>query len=184
MKKVLLLLLICVFLITGCSVKKTNQMTDSEIFAAEYAIGKDNMFKYATIEEVFTLLEKDTGIIFFGNSDQECCLEAVELFSKLAATHQINEVYYYNPTVIKDNLTDEYYTLVDLLGYNLLPETTEDNYLNMPAIYFVKDGEIIGYNDDALQLMETFDDDLEKFKENLEVEYLKLIEEYKTKTTQ
>lgn len=178
MKKVVFLLLVCVFLITGCSVKKTEEVSDAEIFAAEYAISKDNVFKYATIDEVVSLLESGTGIVFFGNSDQEDSLNIVKLFSGLVENKGIEEVFYYNPIVIRDNETDDYGKLIGLLGDNLTITEEGDSYLEVPSVYFVKDGKIVGYNDEASKIYEVDETTLVEFEENLREEYLKLIDQY------
>lgn len=178
MKKVIFLLLISVCLFTGCSIKKTNELTDAEIFAAEYSIGKDNVFAYATIDDVFSIFDGGTGIVFFGNSDQENCTSIVKLFSDLVEETDISRVYYYNPTVIRDDKTLEYDNLLSLMGDNLSLTEEGDSYLSIPSVYFVKDGVIIGYNDDASKIMEIDDEEIDDFKEALKLSYLELIEEY------
>lgn len=178
MKKLVFLLLISMFLITGCSVKKADEVTDAEIFASEYAISKDNVFKYATIDDVVELLEEGTGIIFFGNSDQDYSLRIVKMFSNLVEENGIDEVYYYNPTVIRDDVTDEYNLLVSLLGNNLNFTEEGDSYLEIPSVYFVRDGEVIGYSDDAAKVVSIEDENLEEFEEDLKDGYLKLIQDF------
>lgn len=177
MKKVVLLLIISIFLITGCSVKKTEEVTDAEIFAAEYAISTKNVFKYATIDEVFDILNGGTGIIFFGNPDQEGCLEAVKIFSKLVDKHKISEVYYYDPSLIISDNSSEYHKLLDLLKGNLDIAEDEEMILNVPAVYFIRNGELIGYNDNVSEI-ESTEELGENFQDELERRYLNLIEEY------
>ena len=66
MKKVVFLLLVGLVLITsGCSVKKTADISNAERFAAEYSVSKDNPFVYASVDEVLEVLKSGTGIIFF-----------------------------------------------------------------------------------------------------------------------
>lgn len=178
MKKVVLLLLILLFLITGCSVKKADEVTDAEIFASEYAISKDHVFRYASVDEVIELLDNGTGIVFFGNSDQEDSLNVVKLFSSLIEEESIDEVLYFNPIVIRDDNTTDYDKITELLGDNLTITKDGDSYLEVPSVYFVKDGSIIGYNDDASKIVEIEEEKLNEFYENLEDEYLNLIKEY------
>ena len=179
MKKVVFLLLISVFLITGCSIKRTEEVTDAEIFASEYAISKDNVFKYATIDEVIELLSNGTGIVFFGNSDQDSSLNIVKLFSYLVKEKGIKEIYYYNPTVIRDDETEEYDTLINLLEDNLTITEDGNTYLAIPSVYFVKDGKIVGYNDEAIGITQVSEEELDDFKKHLKKKYLELFNEYK-----
>lgn len=177
MKKVVLLLIVSIFLITGCSVKKEEEVTDADIFASEYAVSKENVFKYATIDEIFAILNDGTGIIFFGNSDQDSCEEAIKIFSKLVDKYKISKVYYYDPTVIMSDNNSEYYQLLELLKIDLVVGKSEETALNIPSVYFVRNGEIIGYHNDVFKIEsdEEFDED---FHDELEKIYLNLIEEY------
>lgn len=181
MRKVVILVLILIFFMSGCSIKKAEEVTDAEIFASEYAISKNNVFKYANVDEVISLLEEGTGIIFFGNSDQECCSSFVKLFSDLVDKEGIEEVYYYNPTVIQDDYTDEYVELINLLGDNLTITDEGDSYLTIPSVYFIRDGNIIGYNDNASLIMNVEDEKLDEFMQDLENDYLELITKYLNK---
>lgn len=178
MKKVVILFII-MFFISGCSVKKTDNVTDAEIFASEYAISKDNVFTYASIDEVLELFESGTGIVFFGNSDQDYLSDLVKIFSDLVEKKNISKVYYYNPVSIKNNEEDSYNQLINLLGDNLTIDDNGDGYLAVPSIYFVKNGKIVGYNDDALKMYDIDDeDDLEKFKNDYSENCLLLIEKF------
>lgn len=178
MKRVVILLFIIVFLLTGCSVKKANEVTDAEIFASEYAISKDHAFKYASLEEIFSLLENGTGILFFGNSDQEDSLNVVKMFSRIVEVKKVEKVHYYNPIVIRDDKTADYDRLTSLLGDNITVTENGDSYLEVPSVYFIKDGEIIGYSAEASKIHEIEDDKLNEFYVDLEKSYLELIDKY------
>ena len=178
MKRVVILLFIIVFLVTGCSVKKTNEVTDAEIFASEYAISKDHVFKYISIEEIFSLLDNGTGILFFGNSDQEDSLNVVKMFSRIVEEKNIEKVYYYNPIVIRDDKTDDYDNLTSLLGDSLTITEDGDSYLEVPSVYFIKNGHIIGYSADASKINEVEDDKFDEFYSDLENKYIELIDKY------
>ena len=177
MKKVVILFII-VFLVTGCSVKKANEVTDAEIFASEYAISKDHVFKYASLEEIFSLLENGTGILFFGNSDQEDSLNVVKMFSRIVEEKNIEKVYYYNPIVIRDDKTVDYDRLTSLLGDNLTITEDGDSYLEVPSVYFIKNGYIMGYSTDASMINEVEEDKLDDFYLDLENKYIELIDKY------
>lgn len=178
MKKIVFLLLILLFLTTGCSVKKADEVTDAEIFASEYAISKDHVFRYASISDIVDLFDSGTGVIFFGNSDQEESLNILKMFSSLIEKEEIGEVLYFNPVVIRDDMTNDYDRLTTLLGDNLTITDEGDSYLEVPSVYFVKDGEIIGYNSDAAKISEVEEEKLESFYKHLKREYLTLINQY------
>ena len=51
-KKLLLLLLITMIFVSGCSIKKVEDLSPAEKFSKEYSVPKDNAFKYISIDEV------------------------------------------------------------------------------------------------------------------------------------
>ena len=73
MKKAVVLIVLCsvLFLISGCSLKKTEELSDAEKFANEYSISKNNPFQYADVDDVLALFDNQSGILFLGNSDCE-----------------------------------------------------------------------------------------------------------------
>ena len=113
MKKIMILLMM-ICLLSGCSIKKTEELTNSEKFDNEYAVGENNPFVYITISELETVLNDGTGIVFFGNSDCEWCLNSVEIFNELLLKNDITEVYYLNPAILSDKKKDKLLYLIYL----------------------------------------------------------------------
>lgn len=179
MKKVLFLLLIGLVLITGCSVKKTDDLSSAERFAIEYSISKDNPFEYVTIDQVLDILENKSGIIFFGNSDCEWCVASVKILNQALTYKNVDKVYYYNPKNIREKNTEKYKKLIELLGDNLEKDENGEAYLYLPDVYFVKNGKIIGHNNDTATMSGTVDEAMnDKNKKELKNKYLELISEY------
>lgn len=176
MKKIVFLL-ICVVLMSGCSVKKVDELSNAEKFAAEFSISEDNPFEYATIDKVLEILDGGTGIIFFGNSDCEWCVESVEILNDALEYKNISEVYYYNPTGIQNKNTAKYKELIKLLDEYLEKDENNVSLLNLPDVYFVKNGKVLGHVNS--NITDDLDDEsLEKSKIELKDEYLNLISEY------
>lgn len=179
MKKVIFLLFISILFITGCSVKKTTELSSSERFAAEYSISEDNPFLYATIDEVLEILEDGTGIIFFANSDCEWCIATADILNDALNYKNIDEVYYYNPKTLEEKSPKKYKKLIQLLEKYLEKNEEEEVQLYLPDVYFVKDGKIIGHNNDTATMNGTVDEALtKKNKKILENKYLELISDY------
>lgn len=181
MKKVVFLGLIItsILFISGCSVKKTEEVTDAEKFSNEYSVSKDNPFKYIDIDEVLNIIENKSGIIFFGNSDCEWCSETATILTEALAYKNVENAYYYNPKAIREKNTKKYQKLIELLK-DYLPFDEEGNpYLYLPDIYFIKNGEIIGHNNDTATMSGTVDEALTtKTKRELKNKYLELISKY------
>ena len=182
MKKLLILLFIGLITITGCSsikVSNKSKMDDNDKFSLEYNVSKKNPFKYARVHDVIDLLNDGTGIVYFADSDDEKSLYYTELILDTLNTSEINEVYYYNPSNIKENNTKNYKEIISILR-NYLPEDDDSNvYLDMPNLFFVKDGKVIGhtYIDSKYDM-----DDLleEKVKKKLIKELKNVITKFKS----
>ena len=153
-KAVIFVVLICLIL-TGCSVKKVEELSDSEKFAKEYEISKNNPFIYSDYKEIINILNKDTGIILFANSDDESSVKAVEFIAEVAKKEKIDKIYYFNPTTIKDKKSKQYKEILKEFENDI-----SDYELEIPTLYAVRDGKIMKYSN-------SFSD-----KEELSQEYL------------
>ena len=67
-----------------------------EMFHKEYAVSKDNPFKYVTIDEILDILENGSGIILFGTSDSEVSAKTVKIFFEAMKEtgHEKERIYY------------------------------------------------------------------------------------------
>lgn len=142
MKKILLIIL----LLVGCSNKN-----DIDKFKEEYeALNDSNIevnidgnynIRYLNIDEVVSFLENDTGILFFGITNDGMTRSVVETLLKVAKENKL-DLYYYNPSNIEESEI-----LAKMIGIlNDYLQTNEDNQkvLSVPDVYFVKEGKIIG----------------------------------------
>lgn len=182
MKKLLILLFIGLITITGCSsikVSDKSRMDDNEKFSVEYNVSKNNPFKYARVHDVIDLLNDGTGIVYFADSDDEKSLYYTELILDTLNSNELNEIYYYNPSNIKDNNTKNYKEIVTIIE-DYLPEDENSNvYLDIPNLFFVKNGKIIGHT----HIDSKYDmDDLleEKVKKKLIKELKNVITKFKS----
>ena len=185
MKKVVTILIISIFsifCIYGCEVKKTDKVTDAEKFATEYSISEDNPFVYSNIKEILEVFDKGTGIIFFADSDCEWCNATAKIFNEALNYKNVDKVYYYNPKKIRDKNTKNYKKLVEIIKDNLQTSEKGKPYLYLPDIYFVKDGKIIGHNNDTATMNGSVDEALnKKTKRELKDKYIELISKYNVK---
>lgn len=180
MKKVVILLLCILVLVSGCTIKKTGDITDAEKFSVEYEVSKENPFNYAKIDDILKIFEDGTGIVFFGNPDSDWSKESAKILEEALEYKNVTEkVYYYNPIKIREDNTEDYQTLIEKLNDYLEEDANEDPYLYIPDIYFVHNGEILGHNND-LASMEGYVDEVMTTKRRNEVKdkYIKLLSEY------
>lgn len=179
MRKVILCLVIVVG-ITGCSVKKIEEQKDAEKFAIEYNISEENPFHYISIDEVLSLLSSGNGILFLGNSDGEWSRLCVKILNDAFLKTKVEEVSYFNLKTAKEEYPKRYQKLIQLIQSQL----TEEEKIQTPAIFFIKNGEIISYSLDYEEITQGNKEGYtEKKQKNLRKKYIQLIEEYQQKVS-
>ncbi len=176
MKKVVIIIL-CMFLITGCSVKKVKELTDSEKIAAEYDIEEKNPFIYATYEDIDNIF-KTNGIIFLATPDSNGSQKAIKILVDVALENDTKKIYYYNPKKIKEKSPKKYNKLVKKLEKYLENDEKDDKYeLNVPILLSVKNGSIVGYNNYFSKESQLSEEKLTKKKLNkIKAEYKDILD--------
>ena len=193
MKKAIFVILILLAFIIGLVVifnidfkkETTENKTDNIKFKEEYEslngkknsnnqeyvnveIDENNSMVYATYEEIVDILEKGTGIIYFGFPECPWCRRAVPVLIDASNELGIDKIYYFNALdmrdkksldadgniIIEDEGTDEYKKLVELM-YDSLPvyEGLNDDTIKrlyFPTVVFVKNGEIVSFHVDTV----------------------------------
>lgn len=186
-KKVIIILLMALLSIAGFSIynnyKNKNykeSTTDAIKFMIEYEnlnnklkadginkhteinIIEENVIKYSNYNEIVSVLDSGTGVIYFGYSECPWCRNAAPELVKVAKETGLETIYYFNDMSIRDQKslddngnvivdkegTDEYYNLLtrlsDYLGsYKGLNDETIKR-LYVPTVVFVKEGNIVG----------------------------------------
>ena len=102
MKKLAVLVLIGLFIVTGCTVKKVKELTPAEKFSSEFGVSSKNPFLYAKYDDIVNIMDTD-GIFLLANPDDEGSVKAVKIITKVAKDNNIEKIYYYNPKKIKKN---------------------------------------------------------------------------------
>ena len=164
MKKLIILLIFCL-LLSGCSIKKTEELSSAEKFSIEYSIDADNPFEYIVYSEVFDLLNDGNGVLFLGNSDCEWCIQSAKILYDVVLDSEIDVVYYFNPNNLGSKKYKDLITLID--------DKYSDDFseIKLPSLFIIKDGNIVGYTDYSLEES----DDLDDKKMILKNKYIKLI---------
>lgn len=192
--------------------KKPIENLDAQKFANEYkelneqenANGKkypsveiedDNLFMYATEEEILNTLEKETGVIYFGFNNCPWCRNIVPVLDKISKNYDLDKIYYYNiydirskfsfdanNVLVKNDGTEFYYKLLERLDkyleeYKLIDNNKKEissgeKRIYAPTVIFVKEGTIkkvvVGTVDSQTDPYVPLDD---KQKEELAIKY-------------
>lgn len=169
MKKLVALLLTFLLVLVGCKSVKVTKIkddikTDNIKFKEEYKnVDKDNLYTYTTYVNVIEMIEKGTGIIYFGYPEDDRCQIVVPILNDVSKEKGVKEIEYYNIKDIKDNNTKEYKNLLKILDNYLIPDINYNKEITVPTILFIKDGNIIGiYNETSESVLSDNDDTLRK----------------------
>lgn len=127
-----------------------NNITDSERFYKEYnTVSVDNVFKYSTAEEALELFKSDSAVIFFGFKECKWCQAYAPILDEYAKEHNISTIYYVNIKEDRANNTEEYKAIVEILESYLENDKNGNKRIYVPDVYFVKEGKIVGHNNDT-----------------------------------
>lgn len=127
-----------------------NKYSDSEKFSIEYPnIPSDNKFKYIYAYEVADLLKNGTGIIYIGFSSNDWSQYYVNYLYDVLKDKNVDNIYYYDVLKDRSRQGKYYMEIVDILTKHLYETDTQKVSLNTPAVVFVKDGDIVYYDDET-----------------------------------
>lgn len=125
------------------------KLTDQESFTQEYGITSDNIYVYKTSKEVLELLNTGSGIIFFAFPENEWSHIYADLLNEVGKAYGFDEIWYYN--FYKDRNNNNYYynNIVRILNAYVTVTDTGEKDLYAPSFVIVRDGRIVGYDDET-----------------------------------
>lgn len=187
-KKVYIILSVIVVILLGVlafylkeSTTKTKTETDSEKFAKEYNLvdksGEkiDNVFTYRTSEEIIKILKNGTGVVYLGFPECPWCSQYVVYLNEVAKENKVEKIYYLNILEDRKNNTEAYQEIVSILSDYLQYDDEGNKRIYVPAVIAVKDGKILGFDDETSYDTKGYDspqeywknEDLDALKEKL-----------------
>jgi len=123
---------------------KAAKNPDAPRFAKDYTlVEKSNVFQYISGTDAVELLEKGTGIIFFGFPSCPWCQAYAPKLNDLAKSYGVKKIYYLDTYDDWQNDTENYKKLTSLLGDTLQFDNVGNRHLYVPDVAFVVDGKII-----------------------------------------
>lgn len=150
MKKLVVVILTFLLVLTGCSSVKVTKVeedikTDGIKFSEEYEkVSKNNIYEYATYGNVIDMLEEETGIIYLGFPSCSLCQEITPILNDVAKEKKLDSILYYNFKEIRANNTEEYQNLVSILSDYIKTDEEGLKRITAPTIIFVNNGNIVG----------------------------------------
>lgn len=130
-------------------INKTEE-SDSKRFALEYnQVSDENVFVYRNIDEIINILEKGTGVVYIGFPECPWCQAYVPILDEVAKELEIDKIYYFNILEDRKENTEKYKKIVSILKNHLLNDSEGNNRVFVPDITIVKDGEIVGHDNET-----------------------------------
>lgn len=158
--------------------KVTKSIPDNERFYKEYTqVPVDNVYKYATTSEVLELFNAEDAIVLFGFKDCKWCQSYAPILNEVAKENNVETIYYCDIKEDRTNKTEEYNKLVELLKDYLHDDDNNEKRIYVPDVYFIKNGKIVGHNNDTslIEGMATEEYYSDKAKEELKNKLTELI---------
>ena len=147
---VIVALLIIIMVLLCENIYLNNLKTDSEKFYEEYSnIPVDNVFEMVSTKEALELLFSEQAIVLFGFKDCKWCRSYVPILNEVVTENKVPVVYYCNIKQDRKNNTEEYKNIVAKLSEYLYEDEEGNKRVYVPDVYFIKDGKIIGHNNDT-----------------------------------
>ena len=126
------------------------EITDASKFADEYTeLTDDNVFVYASVDEIIDTLENGNGVVYLGFPECQWCQRYVVYLNDVAKENNVDKILYYNIREDRNNNSDNYLKIVDLLKDYLQDDEDGKPRIYVPAIIFMNDGKIVGFDDET-----------------------------------
>lgn len=158
---------------------------DNIKFKNEYKnVPEENIFTYATSNEIIKMLDSGTGVIYLGFPSCEWCQAYTPILNEIAKESEIEKIYYHNIYNDRKNDTINYQKLIKLLNNNLMYDDEGKKRIFVPDVYIVKNGKIIGHDNESSVITKN-DETPESYwteekKENLKIKLKTYFEELKS----
>ena len=149
---IVILIGIVIFLVVKNGKRDTvvNEKSDAVKFAEEYTeIDDDNVFVYSDVDEIIDILESGTGVVYLGFPECKWWQRYVTYLNEVAKSRGIDKIYYYNIRQDRNDNSENYLKIVELIKDYLQVDDEGNPRIYVPAIIFMSDGKIIGFDDET-----------------------------------
>ena len=156
---IVILIGIIIFLLLGNNKEEETVLSDAARFSQEYTlVDENNKFVYSDIDEVIDILEDGTGIVYLGFPECKWCQQYVVYLNEIAKDRGISKIYYYNIREDREKNTEDYQKIVSLLKEYLEEDEDGNPRVYVPAVTFMSNGKILGFDDETAYDTKGYDD--------------------------
>ena len=163
MKKLLMLSLLCILSLAGCSSKKDDVLKpcdaedgncvsdiesakDIDMSAYEGFDDKEHAYKEISLKDSLDIIkDKKSAVVYYGFPKCPWCIEIVPILNEVAKENKIT-VYYVN-TRLEENMDEtQKGELVEILKDYLETNDEGNPHLYVPDVYVFKDGKVLDHH--------------------------------------
>ena len=150
------IILITIFAIVGALLiykhfeKLKSNDDEINLFASEYTlVPEENIFVYSTIDEILSVFNSKTGIIFLCTPDSSWCQYYAKYLNETLTDAGIDKIYYLNIKDERDMNTAKYQKLLEILENYVYKDDSNNTMIFMPDLTFVRNGVIVAHDNDT-----------------------------------
>ncbi|MCI8467459.1 MAG: hypothetical protein HFI08_04645 [Bacilli bacterium] len=142
-------ILIVAFIFLGTRNYTVKEVEDAILFSKEYRnISHDNHFQVLSSYETLNLLERGTGLLFFGFSENEWSSAIAELLDQVSREMDYS-VAYYNFLEDRNKKHDNYQGIVREVDQYLVLDDLKKMDLHAPLVVGVIKGNVVFFDDET-----------------------------------
>lgn len=122
-----------------------SSMADAEKFAKEYPnVSTNNQFVYATGDEVVSIFEGGSGLVFLGFTECPWCQQLAPIVDEAAKSEGLEKIYYLNIKKARSDNDETYKKLVASLSEYLDKDENGNPRIFVPDVTAVREGVVVG----------------------------------------
>lgn len=144
------ILCIALFILIGKTDFKKHEDTEAKKFHALYnLVSSDNLYVFSDATDVLNIINGRSGIILMGFPSNKWTNNYAKILNDTAKELGVDKIYYYDFLKDRDESNGTYETIVNKLNIYVTVDDEGTKDLHAPTVLIVKNGEIIGYFDEA-----------------------------------
>lgn len=142
------------FIYIGTRDFTTKIVVDNEKFDHDYEnVDKNNVFVYATAQDIYTNLKSGTAIIFLGFPSNKWTGYYAKILNDAAKEAGIEKILYYDFYEDRNMQNATYQSIVLNLSNYLLTDDLGKQDLEAPTLIIVKEGKIIAFDNETAYIV-------------------------------
>ena len=116
-------------------------------------LGRNNIYEILDNKQLIRFLENGTGIVVFCFRDAPYCSYYLSILNDIVRESHLDSIFFYDILTDRETRSFYYQVVVNKSRQFLIKNDFGQHVLTVPAAFFVKDGELVGFNNDTSNLV-------------------------------